>query len=75
MLLGGKEDFFIQTAMPDQDIGSAAPKDDEAGAIEWQQGFKVCAFWSVDFSARHDSELHITPLICVCKCLCICYGF
>ena len=42
MLLGGREDFFIQTALPEQDISSAAPKDDEAGAVEWQQGFKVC---------------------------------
>lgn len=42
VLLGGKEDFFIQTALPEQDVCSAAPKDDEAGAVEWQQGFKVC---------------------------------
>ncbi|CAL5227089.1 g9995 [Coccomyxa viridis] len=41
VLLGGREDFFIQTALPEQDISSAAPKDDEAGAVEWQQGFKV----------------------------------
>lgn len=41
MLLGGREDFFIQTALPEEDIGGAAPKDDDAGALEWQQGFKV----------------------------------
>ena len=42
MLLGGREDFFIQMAVPEQDIGTAAPKDDATGAIEWQQGFTVC---------------------------------
>ena len=41
VLLGGGEDFFIQTAVPEQDIGAAAPQDDAAGAIEWQQGFTV----------------------------------
>ena len=41
VLLSGKEDFFIQTALPEQALCSAAPKDDEAGAVEWQQGFKV----------------------------------
>ena len=41
VLLGGRADFFIQTALPEEDIGAAAPKDDDAGALEWQQGFKV----------------------------------
>ena len=41
VLLGGAEDFFIQMAAPEQDIGAAAPQDDAAGAIEWQQGFTV----------------------------------
>ena len=42
MLLGGKEDFFIQTAMPEQEVNSGVARDDDAGAVEWQQGFKVC---------------------------------
>ncbi|CAK0758510.1 hypothetical protein CVIRNUC_002625 [Coccomyxa viridis] len=41
VLLGGGEDFFIQMAAPEQDIGAAAPQNDAAGAIEWQQGFMV----------------------------------
>ena len=41
VLLGGGEDFFIQMSLPEQDIGAAAPQDDAAGAVEWQQGFMV----------------------------------